>query len=284
MITMRLSGGLGNQMFQFAAGLAVAKSRNTELSLDLSEFSYYDLRNYMLDCYTLSPRVSILDKVQTPLQRVFERFIPNAKIYKEQEYYFESRFTDLKDGRILEGYFQSPKYFENSQKSIRESFTLKSPLSKNSQDILTQIQNSNVAISLHIRRGDYVNDPQTQNIHGEASEVYYQNAMDLMRQIYGEDNITFFIFSDDHDYVVNNFKSNSVMYAVEGNGDHPHEDMALMSKCDHHILANSSFSWWGAWLNASNDKTVIAPKLWFARQTLIKKSIIDLCPEGWISL
>ncbi len=282
MITLQLSGGLGNQMFQAAAAFALAKRTDAALCFDLTEFERYDLRKFLLNCFNLPESVQSFSKSHSLVDLIVNKIHCNNR-YIEPHYHFDERFFQIKDGKTMQGYFQSERYFKEIESDIRQYFTLKNALSLQSQEIFKQIKKAKTSISLHVRCGDYLSDAKTQAVHGSVSRDYYQNAIALMQKIYGKSAV-FFIFSDDLDYVEENFDFVAKTVIVSGNDDRPQEDMMLMAACDHNILANSSFSWWGAWLNDNSDKTVIAPRNWFAPQTLAHKSTKDLFPEGWITL
>lgn len=283
MITLNLSGGLGNQMFQYAAARALTEKHKTGLTLELNEFEYYPLRSYMLDRFKLDKNIQTVTTHQGKLKRVLNRIIPDTKTYTEPHYHYDPAFFDQGTDVNLKGYFQSPRYFEDIQGIIRDEFTLSEPLSETGQEYQTQIEGTDISVSLHVRRGDYVSDAKTQAVHGSASVEYYETAVNHIRSSYGDD-IHIFIFSDDPAYVEKTFAFCPDKTIVKGNTDIPHEDMMLMAACDHHIIANSSFSWWGAWLNPKADKTVIAPKQWFSAETLKTKSTQDLFPKDWITL
>jgi len=178
----------------------------------------------------------------------------------------------------LAGYWQSEKYFQDAEPIIREDFTFKIPMASRNEQIAEKIAQAN-AISLHVRRGDYVNNPHTKATHGICSPDYYRDAIGYMaKQI---ENPHFFIFSDDMPWVRSQMKLDFPCYYIEHNsGAESYNDMRLMSMCQHHIIANSSFSWWGAWLNPYPNKIVIAPRKWFANNS----DTDDLIPPGWIRL
>ena len=178
----------------------------------------------------------------------------------------------------LMGYWQSEKYFQFIEAIIRADFVFKQAMSNSNQLIANQIEQSN-AVSLHVRRGDYANNPLTAATHGLCSMDYYMQAIQHIGECVYEPN--FFIFSDDIVWVKENLKINFPCFYVDGNyGEESYNDMRLMSLCKHHIIANSSFSWWGAWLNQYAGKIVIAPNKWFAHDTDVK----DLLPESWVKL
>lgn len=283
-IQTRIIGGLGNQIFQFAAGYALARHKKTDLVLDVSAFQSYDLRDFLLNHFTLPDNVTIQNpKQKSKLEKVIQKLLPPNGVYKEPYYHFNNDFFDLNDDVVIEGYFQSEKYFQDYSDDIRSIFQLKNPISENSLQFKSEIEKANISVSLHVRRGDYITNPEAQKTHGSLGEIYYKNAIALIERLYGL-NVTYFIFSDDMDYINNYYAYLNNKVIVSGNDKRPWEDMYLMSLCNHHILANSSFSWWGAWLNEKKDKTVIAPKMWFTSAQLAQSNHCDLYPEGWIIL
>ncbi|MFW6222191.1 MAG: alpha-1,2-fucosyltransferase [Bacteroidota bacterium] len=275
MITIKLCGGLGNQMFQYAAATALAKHHNTGVALDVSEFSYYHLRRFALDAYKLEGTNILPVKRTSKIVRFFEKIKPRKDLYVEPYFQYNPHFLSLSDPTILSGYFQSEKYFKDIADTIYQQFTLKKPC------VNQDINQATISVSVHVRRGDYVNNAKTLATHGSLTLDYYKRAIDFMRQKYGP-TVKFFMFSDDTDYTETAYADIDNKQIISGNA--AHEDMHLMASCDHHIIANSSFSWWGAWLNKSNDKTVIAPKQWFAPKVLKKKPTYDLIPQNWLQM
>ena len=183
-------------------------------------------------------------------------------------------------GVYLDGWWQTEKYFEEIGDELRKEITLIKPLSSYSKEIQDKIQNTN-AISLHVRRADMVIDPHMANFHGTCTIDYYNKAIEFISKSVSSPH--FFVFSDDYNWSVEHFKSIKYETTIIKNGaDKNYEDIILMSKCKHHIIANSSFSWWGAWLNPNKNKIVIAPKKWFANAP--KTNTKDLIPNNWIKL
>jgi hypothetical protein len=177
----------------------------------------------------------------------------------------------------MEGYWQSEKYFKSVAELIRSEFTFATALNAINEKYAAQIAVSN-SISLHVRRGDYASNPRTLAIHGLLPLDYYHRAVDFISQRVPDP--TFFIFSDDMNWVRENLRIPHPCHFVTCNsaGD-SYNDMRLMSMCRHHVIANSSFSWWGAWLNPSEDKIVIAPKRWFT-----ERDSSELIPNDWVRL
>ena len=178
------------------------------------------------------------------------------------------------------GFWQSEKFFKNIEKIIRKEFTLKNPLSNYANVVFEKIKSTPISASLHIRRGDYVLEPHTNAYHGVCGLDYYQKAYEeLVKKINSPFEI--FVFSDDIEWVKENLRLPGKMHFVSNPNIPDYEEMFLMSCCTHNIIANSSFSWWGAWLNPNKNKIVIAPKQWFANKNEDAK---DIVPESWIKI
>lgn len=289
MIIVKLMGGLGNQMFQYAFAKQLAHTNHTNLTIDTSYFDTQTLRTYELNVFQIKENIisgNELNKylqstAQTFTQRIQNKF--NAIRYKvqrvpEKQFHFDPSLLKLKGDLYLEGYWQSEKYFKGVETVIRDSFQLKPEFVKNLQYLAEQIRSKN-SISVHIRRGDYVLNAATNKEHGTVSLDYYERAIEYMAaQI---DNPFLYIFSDDMDWVRANLKIMQPHAWMDNENKKGHEDLFLMSQCKHQIIANSSFSWWAAWLNAAKNKLVIAPQRWFNES---EKNTTDIIPENWIKL
>jgi hypothetical protein len=214
-----------------------------------------------------------------------KRRLGSLKLVNEKGYQFNPEIMELKGNIYLNGYWQSEKYFEAIRSNLLSEFSLKNSLldKLESNESLRKIKaliNTTNSVSVHFRRGDYVSDSVTSQFHGTCSMSYYQNA--IKRIVAEIPNPHFFLFTDDPEWV----KSQKIIegfpstLAVTSN---MHLDMYLMSQCQHNIIANSSFSWWGAWLNRNPEKLVIAPKRWYAKVELNPQTQ-DLVPENWIRL
>jgi hypothetical protein len=196
----------------------------------------------------------------------------------EPHFHYWPEINQVPRDCYLAGYWQSEQYFREAAPAIHADFTFKSLPANRNAELAEQIGQVN-AVSLHVRRGDYVNNPKTNVVHGVCSLDYYRDAV---RHVASRvENPYFFIFSDDMAWVKEHLKMDLPCQYVDHNcGAESYNDMRLMSLCRHHIIANSSFSWWGAWLNRNPDKIVVAPKKWFAND----KNISDLFPAGWVIL
>lgn len=180
----------------------------------------------------------------------------------------------------LVGWWQNEKYFEDIRDIILDEFTPKAAPSEANQKYLDEINKSN-AVAIHVRRGDYVTNKNANVFHGLAPIDYYKQSIKYMQDKVGSPR--FFVFSDDIAWCKENLPLGDDAVFVEGNsGKQAYEDIRLQQTCKHNIIANSSFSWWGAWLNDHKDKIVIAPKIWFQDQDANSKT--QIVPEGWVRI
>lgn len=304
MIKVSLIGGLGNQMFQYAAGKALAERHGVQLSLDLSGFRNDELRSFLLDRLRV-PEASNLpteaeaseqggkhfrramwkDRIDRLLGLVgLPRLAPSSQEYREPHFHYDPAFEALGPEATLFGYFQSERYFGSIAESLRDWFAPREPFGGEAGEVLAQIEASRLPVSVHVRRGDYLNSG-TAEFHGVLGEPYYRQALGRLQAGMARE-ADLFVFSDDPAAAEQllNFVPKARLVHVRGDPKRPWEDMALMARCRHHVIANSSFSWWGAWLNRSRDKVVIAPRAWFAPNELRKLNTADLCPSGWMLL
>lgn len=293
MIVSRLIGGLGNQMFQYAVGRALAGHMHTPLLLDVSGFVHYDLRRYELDGFNIKAKPASEEElarlgVKAGVKpSMYERAMRKLGIRREPSILREASFTY--DARIetveaplyLDGYWQSERYFAAIRPQLLQEFSLKDSWGSANDALAEQIGLAgDGAVSLHVRRGDYVNNAQTAQYHGVCSLDYYRQAVAYIVARVAAPH--FFVFSDDHAWVSENLDTGCPTTFVQTNSpDQGIFDMALMKTCRHHIIANSSFSWWGAWLNANDEKIVVAPQRWFNEAS---KDTSDLIPAGWVRL
>ncbi|OQA39078.1 MAG: Glycosyl transferase family 11 [Parcubacteria group bacterium ADurb.Bin316] len=295
MIIIRLSGGLGNQMFQYALGRYLSLKNNELLRFDINAIKN-GIRKYSLNNFTVVGEISVdkdYKKINIPnmhrmnfrtrlRRRLFRLHEKNKSIYDrkiiiEPNFNFCQDILKIKNNCYLSGDWQSEKYFIESEDVIRKDLTLKNELSDLSKQWIGKIE-SCASVSLHIRRGDYVSNPKTNQFHGTCDLAYYQRAISAIAKKIN--NPEFFVFSDDIEWAKNNLKIDYPIYFVSDKNIPDYEELIIMSKCKYNIIANSSFSWWGAWLNNNPDKIVIAPQKWFNAPT----DTSDLIPEKWIRL
>ena len=291
MIVLRLQGGLGNQMFQYAFARVLAKNNNV-VKLDNSFFDDkekklgYTPRKFELEIfsndYKRATQKEIISFGKLSVLNHFKKKIglnyPKKHIENFSKY--NPSLLTIKPDVYLQGYFQSDKYFVGQKDFVRRLFTFNTDrLSDSNKQILKRIKETN-SISIHIRRGDYVEDKVTNTHHGSCSLDYYLEAINLLESRY--DNLSLFFFSDDMDWVKKTFDDiKQQKFFVNNNLDNSWVDMFLMSTCKHNIIANSSFSWWGAWLNDIPSKTVIAPLKWNQNKDF---NVSNLLPNKWIRL
>ena len=290
MIIIRLMGGLGNQMFQYAFGRHLAEIHKCTLKLDLSfllnkfQGANVTIRKYELYKLNIIENIANQNDINkftrtTGLINIISQKINPYKIIRETQFHFDENI--LKSGKnsySIDGYWQSEKYFKNIENIIRNDFQIKADFKEKNKNLEEKIK-STESVSIHIRRGDYVTNEVTNNFHGICSVDYYQNAIKQISQLVSYP--VFYIFSDDIEWAKTNIVSDFSTYYVDNDVDSNDEDLKLMSMCKHHIIANSSFSWWGAWLNPDLNKIVIAPSKWFNDTSLDTK---DLYPDNWIKI
>jgi len=274
-IIVRLQGGLGNQMFQYAAGRALAWRKRARLVLDLTWYKQSfgpesTERRYELGCFQLCRSTKkISSKAAVRLTSLF------AKDYQEPHFHYDPVFSRLPAHTVIHGYFQTEKYFSDVREHLlREFGWIHEPQGENLK-ILKEIQKAPESISVHVRRGDYITNQNVAKIHGITPMVYYEAALAKMTKKMKSPRL--YIFSDDPEWCRENLRWSYPVKIVSNQGPN-FEDMRLMKECRHHIIANSSFSWWGAWLSKNPDKLVIAPKKWFSCQ---EKNTKDLIPDSW---
>jgi hypothetical protein len=295
MIRLRIKGGLGNQMFQFAAAYALSVEKETTLCLDLSllkprkknitprryELDYFDLDRFHTckkQNYFLKRLIFLtLRKLKSAIG--FFPFKTRIGFYTDDLFVYDPDFHSLKPEVILEGFFQSPKYFFNYQNEVRRLFRPNRFLAELLEPSLIRLKEHEVTVSIHVRRGDYLK-PDIQAIFGIISLDYYKRSIQVILEKYP--NAHFFLFSDDLEWTAKEIGALCRHSIVTHSGPKAGIlDMLLMSHCDHHIIANSSFSWWGAFLNPNKEKIVIAPSNWM---NVSNSNSSDLIPENWIQL
>jgi hypothetical protein len=285
MIIVKIIGGLGNQMFQYAMGRALAIENSTELKLDISAFEWYKLHKYGLNKLNIVENLAsdeenklfLKGEKKFGLNRIVKFFVPYYKrsYISEKAMSYDPNMKMVKDNVYLDGYWGSEKYFKKIEIQLRKEFTLKEDPNASNLEMARKILEEN-AISIHIRRGDYVTDSKTNAIHGTCSLDYYHRAIEDVLNYQPDPH--FFIFSNDLQWVTDNFIIPYPMTLVNINGaDQGYKDMRLMSLCRHHIIANSTFSWWGAWLGEYKNKRVYSPERWYN----VDYDIQDLIPDSW---
>lgn len=301
MVTVFLRGGLGNQMFQCAAGLSVAKKRGDSLRLDTvflnnrlprRNFSY---RTYDLDIFTLNPRMTALSVAssQFPIpgmwlgmdlvgMKIASAIGKQAIIKEKKEFVFDPEIFKVKGDVVLWGRWQNEKYFSEIADDVRAAFAFRHSLTGEAVEIADDIRSSD-SVSVHVRRGDFVAFKNVAQMMGETDLSYYERAAAHIAGHTGSPKL--FIFSDDIEWCKDHLKLPFPTVYVPALAENPKMafrfDLELMSLCKHNIIANSTFSWWGAWLNRNPEKIIVAPKKWYADGRDERNEIM---PEGWIKL
>ncbi len=287
MILIALKGGLGNQMFQYALGRTISLKNNDTLSLDTGGLSRANdvgdiYRPFALNAFAIRAQVATPEEVQSlkyphgALSKLCRRF--EFKVLLRRHVGFEPSILAKRGDLYLDGYWQSPKYFEAIRTTLLEDFTLLSPMSGSAESIANRMHVS-TSVSVHIRRGDYVANQKVAASYGPCTELYYKRAVaEIIKHI---PNPTWFIFSDDIDWVKDTLTFPGTVIYVSGEAANDQEELLLMAACAHNIIANSSFSWWGAWLNQNPEKVVIAPSPWFDTRP---QDHADLLPSSWIQV
>ena len=317
MVVVRITMGLGNQMFQYAAGLSLSKEKGTILKVDTSSYQGYKLRKYELDTFfgITTPEAS-REEIQAlwynhPLIKTWNKILPGKKIrvlglpyeeriiqrnllaffdffypphkrttYTEPHYYHDKNFFNANKKLYLHGYWMSWKYFHKHEQAVRKAYAIKRELVQHLDDLTNELQSTN-SVSVHIRRTDYT-DPLMQRLKGVIPFSYYKKAIEKIQQ--QNENISLYFFSDDIDWVKQNlqFSNVPVKYIDKSVTSAAIEDFYLMTQCRYNIIANSTFSWWAAYLNNNEHKLVIAPKKWYSDDAPYDYK--DVYPETWITM
>lgn len=284
MIVCILAGGLGNQLFQYAAARALALHHGVEVKFYFEDHYKLAERSFALTPFNIP--VNFLSKSETinylpkkKWNRLFRRMVGlpfDGRIHREKkQFVFDEFFFDLPDHIALLGFWQSHRYFSDIEQNLRKDLQFVYPQDRLNRDAADKIRAAAISVSVHLRRGDYTNPAS--GFKPLNIDYYYEALRELDRRIAGKK--TIFVFSDDIHWVQENLKLNCTHHYFSFNSSNDaYQDMRLMSFCDHHIIANSSFSWWGAWLNPSADKVVLMPSIW---QASIYTSNTELVVPGW---
>lgn len=303
MIKVNFSGGLGNQMFQYAFFLWLKHNYpniNIKLDLDAYKGNKYHTGFELKRIFNIPQKVSLVNKYN-PFTRIFHKYYYHIKttliqkgvtkyIYisgNDPEFNKSVLSLNLKKNYYMHGVWNSPKYFCGIEESIKKTFKFDNNLSEENKEIIKLIS-STESVSIHIRRGDYLNNTS----YCILSETkYYENSLNYVIQALqsrGKDkNIHLFIFSDDPDWCKNNLlflKSYKCIYVTNNTELDSYRDMQLMSLCKHNIIANSTFSWWAAWLNNNTEKIIICSKDYFIHKNYNSKFLIYHFPSEWIKI
>lgn len=290
MIIVKIKGGLGNQIFQYAYAKSLHQ-RGFNVKIDISAFksSRYLKKNhrnrYFLDRYQIDLEPATLDELQRYgvlgiLSKLRNKFgFKNNRFVQQRNFTFDDELMFIGDDKYIDGYFQSEKYFLKNREVLLSQISLKDSMSTYGSRIQREISTCKLSCSIHIRRGDYLGNKTP---HAVLDITYYTKCIEMLEKRFSK-NVHYYIFSEDLnlDWVVDNFNLKNSTFIESDQDRCPNEDIFLMSLCDHNIIANSSYSWWGAWLNKNVLKRVYAPSVWLSD----KKNndlIFDLIPKSWI--
>jgi hypothetical protein len=276
-VITRLYGGLGNQMFQYAAGVALAARLGTRLLADTTWFEPSrhpsgPSRRYELGAFGVDDGMALRDRLALRLRR--------PAVFAETGFApYRPAFESLRGNVVLDGYWQSPRYFAGHEREVREVFAFPAIVSAEGRRIAERIGSRSGTVAVHVRRGDYATNEKIRRIFGLLPTAYYEAAAaHICARV---ENPRFFIFSDDVDWCREALRLDGDVAFVEPRAAAAYEDMALMALCENHVIANSSYSWWGAWLSANAAKVVVAPERWFNDPP---PDTSDLIPAEWVEL
>lgn len=286
MLIVNLTGGLGNQMFQYAFGKWLSLLFGIPLKTNFTDALFCTKRDYSLDCFDIEINHASTEDVfgtgfpQTKIGRLIYRLTKEIhlstllfpRVITEENYINKLSNIDKKKDYYIEGYWQGEKYLDDSI-NLQKIFSFSKKISPQAKKILKLIEKTN-SVALHVRRGDYVTSQQVGKIFAPCGEKYYQRCIKYLNKITKSPN--YFIFSDDINWAKDHIKTNKPTVYVENHK--PWEDMYLMSQCKHDIIANSTFSWWPAKLNQNKNKIVLLPKNW---TTSMLSSKLSMVSKNW---
>lgn len=296
MLIVNLIGGLGNQMFQYAFGQSQSLNKHQLVKYDTFELldhapkKNFTYRDFELGIFKAEVQIASLKEVslfkhhsKNLAERISYggvRWLRQAKTYYEkQNFCYDPDVLKMGNNTYFSGYWQTEIYFRDYESRIRKNFEFRyEPAGLNAS--LAKLITAQNAVSVHIRRGDYVSDSIANQVHGTCSPAYYEKAVEYI--ISKVANPTLYIFSDEPEWVRQHMSfAAPATYVAHNHGANSYEDMRLMSLCKHNIIANSSFSWWGAWLNKNPDKCVVAPSRWMTTEQAESSNLI---PHNWVRL
>lgn len=290
MIIVRLKGGFANQLFQYATARGLAEEKRTSVFFDLSYLNEqtndaYTKRNFELDQIKVKASLASADDLKRfELNSLFKKVLNKLRFGKYLTIYESGNapsqlFQQSKDNLLLDGYWQNELYFNKVRNELLQEIQPTYSFTAEGVELKRSILASN-SVSVHVRRGDYVTLKNASDFHGLCSVEYYRQAIEELEKKYN--GLSFFVFSDDIDWCKKELNFIKDGCFVEDEAEkRSSQDLFLMSLCKHNIIANSSYSWWSAWLNQNPEKTILAPKKWF------KDSSIDtsgLIPNSWIKI
>ncbi len=299
MVTVFFRGGLGNQLFQYAAGLSFAQRNNTGTIFDIvhvndrfprANFTYrtFDLP----EVFAIEPsytRLSVVSsKIKIPgvwlgldlfFMNLAQALGSSKMVYENEKKGFDGEAFEARGNLILYGRWENENYFKGIEAVLREKLRFRNRLTGGAVRLAEEIEKAN-SVSIHIRRGDFVESNKVKGLMAVVGSDYYAKAIAHIKKNVSRPH--FFIFSNDIEWCKQNFRVDAPTTYVEPQDAGPHGafDLELMSRCKHNIIANSTFSWWGAWLNINPGKIVVAPSRWFADPSMPA----DIVPRAWVRM
>ena len=301
MIIVRLIGGLGSQMSEYAYAKKL-QSQGYNVKIDNTEYETYKTYNYELDKFQIDLETSTNEEnnffknnflffkllifflPKKILHKVLNKLgikIYNDNVIYEKNFLFHRSLLNIPDNSYLIGDFKSEKYFKDIRPILLNQFTIKGNKSNYYKNVLSKIKSKKNTCFIHVRRGDFANNKKVRLVHGVCSQEYYLNAVKFIQSKIKE--VHFFIFSNDISWCKENINLKKTTFVDNNNRHSPNEDIILMSMCDHSIIDHSAFCWWGAWLNKNPNAIVVSPKKWFSDNTLQLESK-DIYCNGWIKM
>lgn len=281
MIISHIIGGMGNQFFQYAAGRYLSLLHGVELKVDVRDFAGYDLRKFELGQFPTQFSIATPEEINSlkpssNLSKAVQYLRPKKwrTYHRERHFRYDAAFQKIGPFCYLKGNFQSPKYFQAIRETLLRELAMP-PEKIQRVSALGDKLKEGQSVSVHVRRTDYTK-PGFLEYHGLCSADYYKAAIAHLKKQYND--LQFYFFSDDIDWVRKEIALEDANYISSETASNHYEDFYLMQCCRHNIIANSSFSWWAAWLGQHPDKQVIAPQRWFDHGP---KDTYDLCPENW---
>ena len=289
-IIVKLQGGLGNQLFQYAFGVAFKLKYNALVTYDTHMYTRKESDVLTKRTLEIEKLIGGLTEVDQKKLKRYHWSLSKANLIKYWVHKLKGNlpaiimndlnainFKTLSKNMYADGYWQSEKYFVEFRKELLNDLKFKISNEVHFESIYDQIKANTTTCSVHIRRGDYVTNELYNNVYLQLTKSYYDLAMNHIMKY--DPDTKFIIFSDDMDWVKDNLKFENAIYCSNMNS--AIEDLHLMSLCSHNIIANSTFSWWGAWLNNNKNKIVVSPKYWFND---VEKNKNDIIPNSWIKI
>ena len=289
-IIIHIGGGLGNQMFQYALARNISRLNGIDFKLDISSHFNHcdDGRKYELSHFNIVENFATVEEIagfekfekrNGRKNLIHNMFFANRSLYiKEDTSHFNEKILKLNHPAYIFGWWHNERYFKNNEETIRKEFTLRGHQYEKFTQKLKEISKEN-SVSIHIRRGDNLTDPKVLSYLEPCTLEYYKKASEKMAE--NIKNPIFYIFSDDTEWAIKNLSLKFPTKFHDPENFQDYEELLLMSACKHNIIANSTFSWWGAWLNKNPQKIIIAPQKWFRDPV---RNLQPIVPSEWLRL